>query len=524
MGFDDATSRDALLRYNGSAWIGVANTNSLPISNEKSYFVYIRGERTKGVTGSYLNSSATTLRTKGTLFTGTQITPTIPVPYGVVGNPYVSAIDFTQLTRESNVSNLFYIYDSKRLVGAGTSLGQYITFSAANSFQAPTGGGSYTLNQVNTKIESGQAFMVQATAAGSTITIPESSKIASSTNYGFRPSTPSTDLVKIDSRLYNGTAANSDLIDANVVVFNNRYSNAVNGDDALKLANPSENFALLKESKTIVIEARPQVTADDTIYFKLWNLKQQAYRFDFVPLNLGTSRLTASLEDSYLATSTPIDLSSANNPVNFAVDANPASFATNRFRIVFKPAAPTVSFVSLNANYQAAVIKVDWKVAGEAAIQRYEVERSADGNSFIKVGAVTANENAGGNNSYSWLDNSPLTSNSFYRIKSVAVSGEIKYTYIVKVLIGKAAFVVSPNPVEGSFVNLQFKNQIQGRYNVRLLTSAGQVVMISVVEHAGGNSVQILKVPASIARGAYQLEIISPDKTTTVQNLFINTK
>ena len=95
----------------------------------------------------------------------------------------------------------------------------------------------------------------------------------------------------------------------------------------------------------------------------------------------------------------------------------------------------------------------------------------------------------------------------------------------MKVLIGnvKPGYSISPNPVEGSIVNLQFKNQPQGRYNIRLMSSIGEVIFTSVAEHAGGNSTQLLNLPAAIARGAYQLEIIAPDKIKEVQNLFINT-
>jgi hypothetical protein len=87
----------------------------------------------------------------------------------------------------------------------------------------------------------------------------------------------------------------------------------------------------------------------------------------------------------------------------------------------------------------------------------------------------------------------------------------------------KPSYTIAPNPVEGSTVNLQFKNRVAGRYNVRLLSNAGQVIFTTIAEHAGGNSTQLISLPATIARGAYQIEIIAPDKTTEVQNLFINT-
>ena len=236
--------------------------------------------------------------------------------------------------------------------------------------------------------------------------------------------------------------------------------------------------------------------------------------------------LTAYLVDNQTGITTPIDLVSGVTTYDFTASA---STATNRFKVVFNqvPAAPLpVTFISISANKVAAGVKVDWKVAAERGIQQYEVERSADAVSFTKIGTVTATgSGSSAEISYNWMDNSPINGTNFYRIKSVAVSGEVKYTYIVKVLLGnvKPAFTISPNPVEGSTVNVQFKNQPQGRYNIRLLSSIGEVIFTSIAEHAGGSSTQILNLPTMIARGTYQLEIIAPDKTKEVQNLFINT-
>ena len=96
---------------------------------------------------------------------------------------------------------------------------------------------------------------------------------------------------------------------------------------------------------------------------------------------------------------------------------------------------------------------------------------------------------------------------------------------VVKVLTGNIlpSFTIAPNPVEGSVVNIQFKNQLQGRYALRLLALTGETVFTAVKEHTGGTSTQLVELPSTIARGAYQLEIISPDKVREVQTLFINT-
>ncbi len=278
-GFDNTSVQAGILTWNGTGWSNVTSTNQ-PIANNKAYFLFVRGERSKGVTGAVTNSSATTLRTNGTVYTGNQLFNVPTNSFAVAANTYPSAVSFTGLTR-SNVNNLFYIWDSKKQ--NGNSLGVYQTFSNTNSFNCLIGGGSYTLGQPNTMIESGQAFFVTggATPGGGTITLLESAKVSgTSGNLGFRPSAAPA---KIDSRLLD---ANNDVLDANVVVFDKAYSKAVDTDDAAKFGNPGANFAIETNSKILAIEGTQPVTESDVIQFRMWNLKQQDYKLEFAAANM----------------------------------------------------------------------------------------------------------------------------------------------------------------------------------------------------------------------------------------------
>jgi len=519
-GFDDAGNTAALLTWNGTGWSSVTGTNT-PIAADKAYFLYIRGERSKGVSGTISNSSATTLRTNGTVYTGDQVTNIGANAFALVPNVYPSAINFTGLTRTGGVSNLFYIWDSKKQ--NGNSLGMYQTFSGTNGFSCLISGGSYVLGDPNVAIESGQAFFVQSNATPGTITLKESSKNGGGSSLGFRPATPAGALVKIDTKLYNG---NSNMLDANVVVFDAAYSNAVDGDDAPKLPNPGENVAVQRGSSVLVIEGRQPAVNNDVIQFKMWNMTQQAYKFEFIAANMSNLGLTAVLEDAYLNTSTPLDLAGTST-INFTVDANAASASGNRFRIVFKQLTPVpVSFISISGNRTNAGIKVDWKVAAERSIRNYEVERSTDGRNFSTVGAVTATGNSSTDLTYSLTDASAPATAVFYRIKSNGLAGDIKYSSIVKVGAGniKPGYAVSPNPVENGIMNLQFKNQPAGKYSVTILTNNGQRIMQVSITHADGSSSQEVALPETMARGTYQVEIIAPDHTRTVQTLFVNKK
>lgn len=522
-GFDNTSASSSILTWNGAGWSGVTTTHT-PIANNKTYFLYVRGERSKGVTGATTNSSATTLRTNGSVYTGNQATPTIQAnSVALVGNPYPSAIDFTQLIRSSSVSNRFYTWDSKKK--SGNSLGVYQVFDADLDFKCLISGGSYSTNEANTTIESGQGFFVSTDNSGpGSVTLTENSKVSGTNgNLGLRPASPGT-LAKLYCRLYSVNIAA--VADVNVVKFDNAYARGEDRHDALKMSNTGENFAIQEGNRSLVIEGRPLITGTDTLYFRMWNMQQQEYQLQFEPFQLGNNGLTAVLEDNYLHSATLVDLS-ANTHVNFTVDANAGSAATGRFRIVFRQAAPLpVTFTSISASRIEGTVQVDWNVTGEIAILSYEVERSLDGRNFTSVGKLNATGNGSATLQYSFTDITAPAGTIFYRVKSLGSAGETKYTGIVKVIAGNVppSFTIYPNPAEGGIINVQFNKQPAGVYSITLLSNNGQLVLSRTVKHAGNYSIQVLDLPAGISNGAYQLVLLSHDKTKTLQPVLINTK
>lgn len=540
LGFDERTSKASIQFFNQAsgttgAWVDVSSTlaggNRPQIASVKGYSLYIRGERTQTASSAVTATTPTVLRTTGELYTGNQAVITVGSGrFDLIGNTYVSDIDFLGLTR-TNLVNSFYLWDPKLVTGTAPniSLGGYVTFSLTNGFVGVPNNSSYGLTP-RTTIQAGESFMIQANTGGGSIALNESAKvIGDGTNY-FRPAAPTTGFEKLKANLLTVATDNSTVMaDANVSVFNNAFANAVDGDDAVKLTNAGENFAIRRGSTNLVVEGRQVTTSYDTTNFWMWNLRQnQQYRLELISENMNVAGRTAFLIDNFTSTTTQLDLAGGLTNYDFTISADPFSSTANRFRIVYRQVqlSPVpVSFVSVTAQPAGAAIKVDWKVAQESGIRQYVVERSADGRNFTAGANVVATGNRGGDVSYVWLDATPLTGSNFYRIKSLGLNGEIKYSPVVKVLTGNIlpSFTIAPNPVEGSVVNIQFKNQLQGRYTLRLLASTGETVFTSVKEHAGGNSTQVVELPSTIARGAYQLEIISPDKVREVQTLFINT-
>lgn len=178
-----------------------------------------------------------------------------------------------------------------------------------------------------------------------------------------------------------------------------------------------------------------------------------------------------------------------------------------------------VTFTTVKAYQQNAGIQVDWNVAAESNIDHYEVEKSANGQQFVKTTSVAAKANNAATGSYNWFDAKAFAGNNFYRIRSVSNSGEVKNSRVINVNIreGKESISVNPNPVSGNTINLQFINQLKGTYTIQLYTNTGQQVYNKTIEHAGGSATQTLELSNNIAQGVFQLRISNGSTSYTQQ-------
>ena len=201
---------------------------------------------------------------------------------------------------------------------------------------------------------------------------------------------------------------------------------------------------------------------------------------------------------------------------DFSVTSNSASAADNRFMIVYRASTPLpVNFMQVKAYTKNAGIQVEWNVAVEVDVVKYEVEKSANGTAFDKAGTVTANNSK----AYNWFDATPVNGSNFYRIKVINKDNSSSYSNVVNVKLGntKGDIAVYPNPVKGSVINVQFNNQEKGTYNVQLINSLGQQLYSNRIVHQGGSASEALQLNAALSKGVYQLVITNGERKITQQ-------
>ena len=404
------------------------------------------------------------------------------------------------------IKDFFYVWDP--YLGGEYGFGGYQTFSNNGTDYVVTPGlGSYGANgSVSNYIQSGQAFLMQATVAGGSVTFKEGAKPHNSVI----PGASGLSNPQLRTGLYGVNADNSTyILDGILNNYGDNYSNSVDDMDAIKPVNSGVSLSIKTNNQLLVVERRHSLTGQDTIMLNLSNIKVQRYRFEFAADKLGQEGFTGYLEDSYLHTRTLLDLNGTTT-ADFSIVNIAGSFAPNRFRVVFTPAIVLpLSFTSVKARRQSDNIAVEWKVESESNIKQYEIEKSLDGNHYTKAGIVAANNSTV--NNYNWLDTQATTGCNYYRIKSIHIAGNIKYSVVVKVIITKIksspSIAVYPNPITNNRISVQFNNIGEGIYTFQLFNAARQLIAIKTTRHYGTASSETFEINEMLANGIYELQL-----------------
>ena len=170
-----------------------------------------------------------------------------------------------------------------------------------------------------------------------------------------------------------------------------------------------------------------------------------------------------------------------------------------------------LKFGDLKIYYENSDLHIDWSTYDEMNVDHFEIERSQNGQQFATAGVMNAMGNGNsGKTDYSWLDSSPLSGTSFYRIKEVDIDGESKYSSVVRIDIDRnnSKLNLFPNPVVDKKLSVQ-ANIEQGRYNILVSNLDGKKIYNQILDHRGGMISQSIQLPSATSPGIYLLTIRS---------------
>ncbi|MEO0733659.1 MAG: T9SS type A sorting domain-containing protein, partial [Bacteroidota bacterium] len=164
-----------------------------------------------------------------------------------------------------------------------------------------------------------------------------------------------------------------------------------------------------------------------------------------------------------------------------------------------------VELLSLTGTPEGKQVRLNWSTATETNNDRFDVERSRDGQTFTKIGEVAGAGNASAIRDYTFLDPAPFDGDNYYRLRQVDLDGTNELSNVIIVDFaaeGAASAVVFPNPTTDRFsVGLRGKWQT-ANLQAELYDAAGRLI-----ERWQPRATTFTHDVTALSAGVYQLRI-----------------
>jgi hypothetical protein len=174
-----------------------------------------------------------------------------------------------------------------------------------------------------------------------------------------------------------------------------------------------------------------------------------------------------------------------------------------------------VELVDFTAQAKGQTVQVNWRTASEKNSARFEVERSLDGRTFGRVGALAAAGSSATPRAYELLD-AKLPAGAtllYYRLKQLDQDGTFAYSPVRPVALtgASAGLALFPNPTRGGTATL---TGAQPGAVVTVLDALGRAVLTAPADAAGS---AVLALPTGLASGVYVVRTGSQALRLTVE-------
>ena len=173
-----------------------------------------------------------------------------------------------------------------------------------------------------------------------------------------------------------------------------------------------------------------------------------------------------------------------------------------------------VTLISFKASLDdASKVRLDWWTTSEENSQRFEIQHSVDGKTWIEKGSIDAAGQSSTSIEYSYFDVTPVTGENLYRLKMVDRDGTFAYSRIESVNLEGIAAIFYPNPVSDKlFLKLSDKSAVKG---ITLRNSLGNSVFSASSIPAGGIDVK------GLTSGLYLVQVILENGTYSTQKILV---
>ncbi len=182
------------------------------------------------------------------------------------------------------------------------------------------------------------------------------------------------------------------------------------------------------------------------------------------------------------------------------------------------PNALPIRLLSFDARVEQSVVKMEWITASEENNHYFTIQRSIDGSKFDSIGTVAGAGNSFAVLNYSFTDASPLTGNTYYRLKQTDYDRTVSYSKIVSVSYqGSPSIKIYPNPSESGIFEIYFTD---GSYQVYVLNSVGSLVKQETFSVQADHTNKLLMDLSTFPRGIYIVYVYSANQPYTFRLVY----
>jgi hypothetical protein len=463
-GFDSSANNvGTLFSYNealsGSSSIGWTSVtdSAATLSGGRGYRVFVRGDRSdvNRLFGLNLTQNEVVLTSVGTLMMGDVNLPVSFTNNGspsndgwsLVGNPYVSAIDWNDYY--DNCAGCYTNIEPTAYIFSPVTNG-YVSYNANIN--------SGTL--ANGIIPPGAAIYLKANGVGTSLTMKEAHKVSSAHNRVFKSGV----VDELNLGLSMSGSSNADVF---ILKHSPSATNQHDDFDIRKLNGAVNLSSYGTDNVYHALDARPELTANDTIQLYVSGANgTYAITVNTLPFNSNTYYLV----DRKLGSSALLNLGHTHS---FSMNSTDSASWGKRFYIVAtNPGALPVKLIQFTGTAIDAGSSIKWATSQEVNNKQFELQRSFDNAQFATIGTVSGN-NGNTLQQYTWLDaTASRKTPNYYRLKQVDFSGAFSYSSVIMVEFTKGG--------QAQFVEKAWPNSVTSDYNIALSPSSYSIELIDL--------------------------------------------
>jgi hypothetical protein len=196
------------------------------------------------------------------------------------------------------------------------------------------------------------------------------------------------------------------------------------------------------------------------------------------------------------------------------------TFSPFTFGIKPLSALPT-KLVSFKGSIENKHATLQWTTSGETNVNKYVLEQSYNGRSFVEIGNIAA-RNTTGFQTYTFYQNEMLVSNSYFRLKMIDNDGRFSYSGIVLIKTsGNNNITLLNNPVTNNNIQFQLNGFAKGNYEVQLFNSNGLLLKKQSIYVDGNSSIHQLYTNSSSKGGVVVLKVIGENTSNEIRLLIL---